>query len=455
MKLLLCWMLLMRATLASAQTLNLPANFHFGVSTAAHQVEGGNTGSDWWEWESTPGKIKNSDTSLIATDSWNHVDEDIQNMVALKIDTYRFSIEWAKIEPKENEFDEKVLDRYIEFIDKLKANHIEPMVTLQHFTLPTWVSHRGGWQWNGIRDAFNGFVIHAVTKIGPRVRLWITINEPMSLIAGGYVGTVFPPAKNDIGSIGLPMANMIRAHADAYHSIHKILDSSTFTARVGLAHHLRIFDPLHPRNPVGKFLAKEFDKVFNWAIPDALTNGTLQFSVPLIAKANFAIPEAAHTQDFFGLNYYSRDLLTLNPFANPPIERVTKTNVPVTDLGWEIYPEGMDRLITSLHARYPDLKVWLTENGIADDSDTKRAGFLQSHLQVISDQIAKGVQIEGYCHWTLNDNFEWAEGYAAHFGLFSLEPGTLKRVPRPSADFYKKIIESTRLKTQAPSPSTH
>ncbi len=448
MKSLLFFLLSM--TTAHADTLNLPSTFHFGVSTAAHQIEGNNIHSDWWEWENTPGKIKNGGTSLIATDSWNHVDEDIQNMLYLGVDTYRISIEWAKIEPKEGQFDEEMLDRYVAYIDLLKKNHIEPMVTLHHFTLPQWVSHKGGWEWDGIRTAFNHFVEHAVGRIGNRVTLWITINEPLSIISGGYISNIFPPAKNDLGSIGLPMANMIRAHADAYHTIHKLLDSATFKPRVGLAHHLRIFDPRRPKNPVGKYLAKEFDSVFNWAIPDALTTGKFAFKVPFLAKADYSIPEAVGTQDFFGLNYYSRDILDVNLRVSPPIERLVKKDSAVSDLNWEIYPEGMDRLLTEIRKRFPNMPIWLTENGIADKTDSQRAKFIEDHLKVISKQIATGAPIEGYCHWTLNDNFEWAEGYTAHFGLYSLEPKTLKRLPRPSAGFYKKIIQDTRSKPAVP-----
>jgi beta-glucosidase len=431
--------------ISEASSLNLPANFRFCVSTAAHQVEGYNFNSDWWQWEQTPGHIKNGDTSEHATDAWGHLDEDLANMKALQVDTYRFSIEWAKVEPKPGVFDDVELDKYINLIDRLKAQGIDPMVTLYHFTLPLWVSDQGGWDWDGITDAFDGFVRHVAARMGTRVTLWITLNEPMTIISAGYISNIFPPAKNNIKTINVPMANMIRAHARAYHSLHAILDQPGFRPRVGLAHHLRVFDPLHRLNLVDRYLAKKFDEIFNWSIPNTLVTGEFKFTMPLIDKADYFIPEAIGTQDFFGLNYYSRDRISINLLQNPPLVRSVTKGADVTELDWEIYPEGMGRLIETIHEKNPKLPIWITENGLANRDDTKRMPFIEAHLKQVADQIEKGVQIEGYCHWTLNDNFEWAEGYTAHFGFFALEPGTLKRIPRPSAQSFSNLITSVKL----------
>jgi beta-glucosidase len=284
--------------------------------------------------------------------------------------------------------------------------------------------------------------------MGTRVTLWITLNEPMTIITAGYMSNVFPPAKNNFKSAAVPMANMIRAHARAYRSLHEILDTAHFKPRVGLAHHLRIFDPEHPRNPVDRYLARKFDEIFNWAIPEALKSGEFKFNLPLVAKADYFIPEAIGTQDYFGLNYYSRDRVTLNLLKNPPLIRSVTRGAPVTDLNWEIYPEGMGRLLAEIHTRNPGLPIWITENGLADKSDANRMPYIESHLAQIAAQIQNGVQIEGYCHWTLNDNFEWAEGYTAHFGFYALEPGTLNRVPRPSVKAFSEMVTEVRQKSR-------
>ena len=429
---------------AYASPPKLPQTFRFCVTTAAHQIEGNNTNSDWWEWEQLPGKIKNGDRSGIATEAWKHFDEDVKNMKWLGIDTYRFSVEWAKIEPEEGVFDESVLAEYRSQIEKLQANGIDPMITLYHFTLPLWVSKNGGWEWSGIADAFDRFTEKVATRLGSGVTLWITLNEPLTIIVAGYMSTVFPPGKNEMNSIALPMANMVRAHARAYHTLHRVLDSTSHRVRVGLAHHLRNFDPWRSRNPLDRYASKKFDEIFNWAIPTAVQNGTLRFSMPFIAHANEFIPEAINTQDFFGLNYYSRDRIEVNPFVQEKIKRNVTPGAPLTDLGWEIYPDGLSRILEEVGTRFSQMPIWIAENGIADSQDSQRTKFIQDHLSRVADAIQTGLPIEGYCHWTLNDNFEWAEGWSAQFGLFSLEPGTLHRIPRPSAYDFATLIQQLK-----------
>ena len=272
----------------------------------------------------------------------------------------------------------------------------------------------------------------------------------MTIITAGYMSNVFPPALNNPKSIAQPMINMIKAHARAYHSLHQILDTADFKPRVGLAHHLRIFDPKHSHNPIDRYLARKFDAVFNWAIPEALDSGYFNVSIPFMLRASAFIPEAIGTQDFFGLNYYSRDRINFNLFEKQPLVRSVTPGADLTDLGWEIYPEGMGRIIDKVHDRYPKLSIYLTENGMADATDVKRIPFVREHLKEISSQIKNGVKVEGYCHWTLNDNFEWAEGYAPKFGLFALEPGTLKRIPKPSAALFSSLIQETKQNPDKP-----
>ncbi len=423
--------------------------FKFCVATAAHQIEGGNLDSDWDRWEQTPGKIKNGDHARIATDSWNHVEEDVQHMKDLGVDLYRFSVEWAKIEPSPGVFRAAEVERYRDLVRRLRAEGIDSMVTLHHFTLPAWVADRGGWDWSGIADAFERYVAFVAGILGPDVRLWITINEPMTVIAGGYVSDVFPPGRGNISLIAGPITNMVRAHARAYHRLHRILDTRDFRPKVGIAHHLRNFDPGRRGNPLDRYLARKFDEVFNWAIPLATVDGRLRWKVPFLTRSDVFIPEAVGTQDFFGLNYYSRDRLRFRPFKAPFIHRETLRGADTTELGWEVYPVGMDRLLIKIRMMFPGMEIYLTENGLADQDDNQRIPFIREHLKVLEKHIRDGAPIRGYCHWTLNDNFEWAEGYTAHFGFYSLEPGTLKRIPRPSAIWFgemtRKVKETGRL----------
>ena len=423
MKLILAALLIL-IQLPTASAFTLPRDFSFGVSTAAHQVEGNNSNSDWWEWEKIPGKIKNGQRSGIATDSWGHQDEDISNMKSLGVGVYRYSVEWAKIEPSEGVFDEQMLAQYSDQLDRLARAGIEPMVTLQHFSLPLWVRDHGGWDWDGITDAFEKYVAKVVPVLGNRVKWWITINEPMSVIAGGYMSDVFPPGVNNLASIGTPMINMVRAHAHAYHKIHELLDTKGFKPKVGLAHNLIIIDPLKKYNLLERYTAKQFGQIYNWAIPDALKTGEFKVFFPFMIDAKAHIPEAKNTQDFFGLNYYTRYRVKVDLFSKTKFERVVTPGAPVNDLGWEIYPFGIARLLDQINVRFPRMPIWITENGIADANDHLRTKYIKEHLEFIADRIADGMPIKGYCHWTLNDNFEWAEGFTAHFGFFSLDPRT-------------------------------
>ena len=425
-------------------SLIFPQSFRFSVATAAHQIEGNNISSDWWKWEHQSGTIKENHRSGKATDSRAHVAEDIQYMKWLGTDVYRLSVEWAKIEPKAGQYEDSVLLDYAAQMDELLAAGIEPMVTLYHFTLPQWVAEKGGWEWNGITPAFQKFTERVAIALGRKVRLWITLNEPMSIIVAGYISNVFPPAKNDLRSIALPMENMIRAHAACYHTLHRILDTPDFKVSVGLAHHLRNFDAYRWFNPLDHLTARKFDAIFNWSIPLALQTGVFKFNLPFTAKANASIPEAKGTQDFFGINYYSRDLIALKLFSKERLQRLLTPGAAVTDLAWEIYPLGLKRLLQQIHHRFPKMPIWVTENGLADRSDTKRFDYIRDHLQVLAEAIRDGIDIQGYSHWTLNDNFEWAEGWTAQFGLFALEPETLKRIPRESAKRYAALIQEIR-----------
>ena len=314
------------------------------------------------------------------------------------------------------------------------------MITLYHFTLPQWVAKKGGWEWPGIVPSFRRFTEVVARRVGKKVKLWITLNEPMTIISAAYMSNLFPPAKNDISSIVRPMSLMIKAHAQSYHTIHSLLDARDFKPQVGLAHHLRIFDPYDRNSYLDSFASSKSDEIFNWAIPEALETGHLDFNMPLMVSAHESIPDAAHTQDFFGFNYYSRDLISFNTFDSIKIQRHLAPHSQVQDLGWEIYPHGLELLLNEIHGRYPKLNLWITENGIADASDNKRAQFIKSHLQVAEAAIKKGIPLKGYCHWTLNDNFEWVEGWEAHFGLFSIDKSTLKRTPRASAAVFSDII---------------
>ena len=426
------------------QWLSFPKDFKWCAATAAHQIEGNNKNSDWWLWENQSGTIKNGDNTEIAADHWNKLKEDIDLLGQLNLNTYRLSIEWAKIEPTQGQWDPEAVAHYQTEIRMLSDAGIAPLITLQHFTLPQWVAQNGGWNWNGIADAFAKYSEFVYTQIAPQVQDWITLNEPMVLVFAGYLEGIFPPGlKGKFPDIIAPITGMLKAHAAVYKKLHLLAEKSDQPIRIGFAHHLRKMYPANSLNPLDLLAAHYANEAWNWAFPNAIKTGRLIFSVPFTLSANIEIPDLKGTQDFFGLNYYSSDKIHYS-FSDGFKRLDPKTELHeknITDLGWTIDPKGFYDILKQTKNRFPDLSILITENGIADATDFKRIPFIHDHLIAILHAIDKGAKIEGYCHWSLIDNFEWAEGYTPRFGLFEVNYSTLERTPRPSATYLSKIAK--------------
>ncbi|HTL11238.1 MAG TPA: glycoside hydrolase family 1 protein [Bdellovibrionota bacterium] len=431
---------------ASAQTeiLKFPAGFRWCVATAAHQVEGYNVDSDWWAFEQQPGSIKTGEVSGPACDHWNRVVEDSLLMKSIGVGQYRFSVEWAKIEPKEGEWNEDALAHYAGEVSTLRLLGIEPMVTLHHFTFPQWVQVKGGWTWDGLPEAFERFTRKVYGVLGQDVVDWVTLNEPMVTLLGGYVSGEVPPQKKDMKAAGIAITGMLKAHAASYRALHAAAAAAGRPVRVGVAHHLRVFDAFRPFNPADVLAAHLFDNAFNWAFFDAIETGRLKLWVPTAIHLNQVIPGLAGTQDFLGVNYYSRDMVKVSFTAgNPlPAERVSNPANVHNDLDWEIYPWGFYRTLKAVHEHSPRKPIIITENGTADHADAFRSRFLVDHLKAVHQAIQEGIRVEGYCHWSLMDNFEWNEGFTPKFGLFETDYATQARIPRASALLFSKIAHA-------------
>ncbi len=428
--------------------LAFPAHFKWCVATSAHQIEGDNRHSDWWRFEQIPGNIADGRPSGAAADHWNRLEGDVELLAALNVNQYRFSVEWAKIEPAPGQWNQDALDHYQREIDLLRSRGIEPFITLHHFTLPQWVADRGGFEWQGLAEAFERYVDQVFTTIGHDVRDWVTINEPQAILAAGYIEGVFPPQKKDLRGVGRPTIEIIRAHARAYHRLHALARERNQPIRVGMAHHLRVFDPASGWNLLDRWAASILDQVGNWAIPDALTHGRLRLKIPFTLNVDERIPEAAGTQDFLGFNYYSRDLVRFNPSHSALVERRVRRGSPVSDLNWEIYPKGFYRLLKRISARYPHQPIVITENGTADHSDVFRSQFIVDHLKWLKRALDEGVHVENYCHWSLMDNYEWAEGFEPRFGLYEVDFSTQERRLRASGALFSEIARTNALPEQ-------
>jgi beta-glucosidase len=421
--------------------IRFPSSFLFGTATSATQIEGGCTTSDWFEFARQPGRVKAGDRPDGACDAWRRWEADVALQRSLGLGAHRMSIEWARIEPRPGEIDRAALDRYREMVGALRDAGIEPMITLHHFTLPAWLAGRGGVLADEFAERLAGLARIVVGALGDICGLWVTINEPNVLAAQAYLLGEWPPAKKSPVAAVKAHHRLLEGHVAAYRAIK---DARGDSAQVGVAHHLRVAEPERSDSVLDRAAARTFARVFNEAFASATCEGRMYGPLDALAGGSgFRVADARGTQDFFGINYYSRDLVRFA--ANRPGELFCRRLVPpgaaVSDLGWEIYPAGLGRVVRTW-ARRSALPVYVTENGIADAADAKRASFLTEHLTELARAAADGVDVRGYFHWSLIDNFEWAEGYAPRFGLFEVDYATQERRARPSAHVYARIARA-------------
>lgn len=393
-----------------------------GTATAAVQIEGGDRGNQWHEFAQQAGRIKDGSHPTPATDHWLRWREDTALMSALGLQVHRLGLEWSRIEPEPGRVDEVVVQRYREELTELRRLGITPLVTLHHFSHPTWFEARGGWLGD---DAVTGFLAHVervVTLFGDLVEEWVTINEPNVYATGGFLFGQFPPGRTGAWSqIRRVLHTMARAHCRAYRLIHELQPQ----AKVGIAHHLRVFEPLDRRNPVHRVLARSSAYLFQEAITDAMLGG--RFPRVLGPQPQDVVPGTHY--DFLGVNYYSRTAVSR-------LDDGVFDDRPVNDLGWEIYPQGLAEVARWLHDRYPG-PIWVTESGTADRADAFRSRFIADHLAVM---VQSGLPFERYYHWCFVDNWEWAEGHTARFGIVELDLETMERRVRPSGRFLAAAI---------------
>ena len=402
--------------------------FLIGAATAAHQVEGGNTSNDWYLWEKA-GKTK--ELAGLAVDHYHRYEEDFDLAKSLGHNAHRLSIEWSRVEPSPGVFNEEEFAHYRKVLLALKKRDLKVVLTLHHFTDPIWFLNKGAWLNEDAPLRFKEFTEEVVKHLGDLVDFYITFNEPNIKILGGYASGATPPGLKDFKKAGNAFANLLKAHANAYHAIHQ----NNPKAMVSIAHHMRVFTPARKFNPIDVALAHFFDQFWNEQLLDSMITGTIHLKVPFILNYHEEVPSLKNTLDFIGVNYYTRDLIRFDFQSEqkfkiiPPVEKFSSEKI--TDNGWEIYPEGFDQVI--MQANQYHLPIMITENGIADANDTKREKFIRDHFIQMKKAINKGANVIGYLHWSLMDNFEWLDGFNPKFGLMEINYKTLERKIRPSA----------------------
>lgn len=411
-----------------------PKNFLWGAATSAHQVEGGNH-NDWSEWESQNAErlaanaeknfghlaswpaVREQATrpenyiSGAACDHYHRFREDFDIAKQLGHNAHRFSIEWSRIEPEEGKFDEREIEHYREVIAALRERGMEPFVTLWHWTLPIWLRDKGGVESKEFPRYFVRYSEKVVSALKDHVTFWMTLNEPTSVIGQSYARKEWPPQRGSWSAALRVFSVLARAHRDAYKAIHGIQPG----ARVGFANILCFMEPASRWNPLDRFsvVLSRFwtNHYFFW----------------LTGK---------DTHDYIAVQNYFH-----NRVAFP--RRLRNENKKVSDMGWELYPESLYYLLKEWGKL--NKPVYITEHGLADAGDVNRAWYIRDAIENIERAIAEGVDVRGYFHWSLLDNFEWDKGFWPRFGLVEIDhENALERKIRPSAREYKKIIEENR-----------
>ncbi|MDH7485542.1 MAG: glycoside hydrolase family 1 protein [Anaerolineae bacterium] len=420
--------------------LAFPAGFLWGTATSSHQVEGDNRNNQWWAWEQQPGRIWHGDTSGLACDWWRHAEADFDRAAALGQNSHRLSLEWSRIEPQEGVFDEAALARYRQMLQALHERGLEPMVTLHHFTNPLWLVELGEWENPQVVRYFERYTARVVEALGDLVTLWCTINEPAIYALLSYLWGRFPPGKTDWSIAFGVLANLLRGHAAAYHTIHRLRSE----ARVGLVKAVRGFEPANPVSPLDRLVTRLQDYFFNDVTLLAAKDGWLRFPLAWLPRRHGPL---ADSFDFVGVNYYTRGLVAFDIRRRREVfgRQGYRPGAALSDSGQfgpysEIYPEGLYHVLRKVAMLGKPIIV--TENGLPDADDDQRPRFLLTHLAQVHRALREGLPIEGYYHWSLVDNFEWAEGWGLRFGLIELDPQTQERRIRPSGHLYAEICRA-------------
>jgi beta-glucosidase len=406
-----------------------PHKFLWGVATSAFQLEG----SPYADWASWDGKMSQKPD---VTNHYTLYKEDLALLKDLGVNAYRFSLEWSRIQPHENDWDDRAIAHYQEIIDILTKSSIEPVITIHHFTHPLWFIERYPWHLDTSIDKFVAFVEKIVGTL-KGVKYWLTFNEPYVLILGGYFEGCSPPGKRDV-SLGIEaLKNVLTCHGKAYDSIHSAIPQ----AMVSVAHNMAALAPWRRWNPLDKILARVAKHFYNHSLLDAFHSGRLLIKFPFKKEQEIVVP-IKDKLDFLGVNYYTRIHMRFNPFKKLGVEMRHRDidGYGLTDMGWEIHPRGLEKVLR--YASKLNVPLIITENGIATRDDDKRTKFMKRHVDVMEKCIKEGMDIQGYFYWSLIDNYEWLQGLDARFGLYNVDFETLERKPTKAAAYYSYLIRS-------------
>lgn len=441
-----------------------PADFLWGVATSAQQIEGaaqeeGRGQSIWDHFADQPGKIADGTNPSVACDHFHLWRDDLERMRWLGVNAYRFSVAWPRILPEgRGRVNMPGLDFYDRMVDAMLAADMAPYLTLYHWDLPQVLQERGGWTARDTVSAFAELADAVSRRVGDRVKHWVTHNEPWCISHLGHEQGAHAPGMRD------PMAAMRAAHHImlSHGRAVEVLRANVPGAQVGI---VNITSPAQPfsDSDADRDAARQFDGSFNrWfldpifrgqypadAVADRVRRGHLPSAgMDFVQPGDMAVTSTPI--DFLGVNYYSRIVVQAGEDGAPKAVRMAPPEA-LTDMGWEVYPQGLTESLVRIHRDYAPRAIHITENGAAfpdapgdaaSFADARRVEFLREHFAAAADGVTAGVPLAGYFVWSLLDNFEWGEGLSKRFGLFHVDFATQRRTPRDSAHWYREFLSN-------------
>ena len=442
--------------------LQFPDGFTWGVATSAYQIEGavgedGRGESIWDRFSHTPGRIRDGESGDVAVDHYHRWREDIGIMSELGANAYRFSIAWPRLFPEGGgRLNPAGLAFYDRLVDALLEKDIRPFPTLYHWDLPQALEDRGGWRNRSTADWFTDYARTAFERLGDRITTWFTINEPWIVGDHGHFEGKHAPGMRDLRASLIVDHHVLLAHGKAVRAYRE----SGQDGRIGIVLNLM---PTYPATDADedREAATRSDGFTNRWFLDPLFRGRypadmIELLEGLVGELDFIesgdLDLIGSPTDLLGVNYYNWRVIGAGQDRELPfVEVPSGPEVARSDGGWEIVPERLTDLLVRIRDDYGDIPLAVTENGViyndepgADGRvrDTRRIGFIRDHLRAAHRAIEAGVKLEGYFHWSLLDNFEWAEGYWPRFGLVHVDYRTLKRTIKDSGRYYASVIEA-------------
>ncbi len=437
--------------------ISFPPNFIWGAATAAYQIEGawnedGKGESIWDCFSHTPGKIEGEDTGDVACDHYHRWREDVALMRRLGLQAYRFSISWPRILPAgRGKINAAGIDFYSQLVDALLEAGIEPYVTLYHWDLPQPLQDQGGWPARMIVDAFVEYTDVVSRALGDRVRNWITLNEPWVSAFVGYRDGRHAPGHTDLGEAIAASHHLLLAHGQAV----PVIRDNCPDADVGITLNLSPQEPASPSIADRKKATWMDGYINRWFLDPLVGRGYPQDMVKSFGSAMEFVQAGdldtiSRPVDFMGVNYYTRNIARADDVSEEDNkQRTVFRGDEITEMDWEVYPEGIYNILGRLHFDYAFPSIYITENGAAfpdkvgpdgQVDDPARLSYVKRHLEMVHRAIHVGVPVKGYFVWSLFDNFEWGFGYSKRFGIVYVDCQTQQRIPKSSAKWYRQVI---------------